>query len=580
VTGGPDANADGELAVILPDKAPVGGKPTGGEFHGGWTWQVPPIGHYNTFAANAILAGGLYQDLMEMPLAIYQWEAQNYLPVLGTDFEMVSGDTFRIRLREGVKWSDGKPFTSKDVVTTFTLLHLQNSPAWNYLGEVKADGDYAVTFKMATPSTVAPRYALREPIRSDAVYGEWARKAQALFDQGKASDSKEFTALRADFEAFRPEKMVVTGPYQIDQATLTESQLTMTKVPTAWHANRVNFDRIVVYHGETPAITPLVLGNQVDYATHGFPPATAQAFKAQGIRVLKVPTFTGDGIWFNYAKVKAVADPRVRQAIAMAIDRPTAARVAMGEYGAPDVHQTGVPDEILEKYLSKEQLSQLNQYNHDPAKATQIMEQLGFKKEGGVWVSPQGERMEYELLVPAEFANKVGVARAVAPQLTQWGLKLTVRTITFTQFDASLFNGNFQMAISTYGAGQPHPMFSFRQALLTYNKPEAPGPGMNYPLEQEVPGMGKVDLQQMIIDSAEGINQAEQGETIFKLSKAVNYLLPIIPIYHKVGNNPALEGVRVTGWPPDSDPLYKNSPYTDSFVVIWILDGTLKGVQR
>ncbi|MDP9353053.1 MAG: ABC transporter substrate-binding protein, partial [Chloroflexota bacterium] len=143
----------------------------------------------------------------------------------------------------------------------------------------------------------------------------------------------------------------------------------------------------------------------------------------------------------------------------------------------------------------------------------------------------------------------------------------------------NLFNGNYQMAISGWGQGQPHPMFSFRQALLTYNAPVAPGPGMAFPLEQEVSGMGKVDLQQMIIDSAEGLDPSKQQETILKLSKAFNELLPIIPIYHKVGNNPALDGVRVTGWPPEGDPLYQNSPYTDSFVIIWMLNDTLKGVQ-
>jgi hypothetical protein len=37
--------------------------------------------------------------------------------------------------------------------------------------------------------------------------------------------------------------------------------------------------------------------------------------------------------------------------------------------------------------------------------------------------------------------------------------------------------------------------------------------------------------------------------------------------------------LHTTGWPPDDDPLFKNSPYSDSFVVIWILDGTLKPIQ-
>jgi peptide/nickel transport system substrate-binding protein len=52
--------------------------------------------------------------------------------------------------------------------------------------------------------------------------------------------------------------------------------------------------------------------------------------------------------------------------------------------------------------------------------------------------------------------------------------------------------------------------------------------------------------------------------------------LNVIPLWERYGNNPALDGERVTGWLPDSDPIYQNSPYEDSFTVIMLMDGTLK----
>ncbi|HYN87689.1 MAG TPA: hypothetical protein VER55_04130 [Ardenticatenaceae bacterium] len=56
---------------------------------------------------------------------------------------------------------------------------------------------------------------------------------------------------------------------------------------------------------------------------------------------------------------------------------------------------------------------------------------------------------------------------------------------------------------------------------------------------------------------------------------AFNQVLPIVPLWERYGNNPALE-TRVTGWPPEGDPLYQNAVYGDNFVVMWILDGTLQ----
>ena len=40
-----------------------GGGTKGGEFHGGWPYVLPPQGHWNYFATNAILGGGIYPDL-------------------------------------------------------------------------------------------------------------------------------------------------------------------------------------------------------------------------------------------------------------------------------------------------------------------------------------------------------------------------------------------------------------------------------------------------------------------------------------------------------------------------------------
>ncbi len=231
-------------AAAEPTTAPVA-TGSGGEFHGAYPYQLPPKGHYNTFATDAILAGGFAQELMEMPLAFYKWDANEYIPLLATAWEIVEPDSFKVTLREGAKWSDGAEFTSKDVLGTFNLLRVQSAVVWNYLESITADDEYNLTFKMKKPSTVVQRYVLRTPIRSAAVYGEWADRAAELYTNGEP-DAEALKALRTEFEQFRPEAMVVSGPFQIDTGSITEAQLTMNKVPTAWNANTVLFDRIVL----------------------------------------------------------------------------------------------------------------------------------------------------------------------------------------------------------------------------------------------------------------------------------------------------------------------------------------------
>jgi hypothetical protein len=48
--------------------------------------------------------------------------------------------------------------------------------------------------------------------------------------------------------------------------------------------------------------------------------------------------------------------------------------------------------------------------------------------------------------------------------------------------------------------------------------------------------------------------------------------------WERYGNNPTHPGVRVAGWPPLSDPIYLNSPYNDSFVIMMLLMGQLHAV--
>jgi peptide/nickel transport system substrate-binding protein len=545
------------------------------EYHGAYPYQLPPTGHFNTFVTNAIFALTLYQDVLEMPMAMYRWAEQKYVPYIATEWGFEPPDVFKVTLRKGVKWSDGSDFTSKDVVTTFNILRLQQQLAWNYLGSVEPDDDYNLTFTMQDPSTVVERLVLRERVRANSVYGEWSEKAQKLFDSGADPESKEFRDLVTEFEEFKPEHMVVTGPFNIDKKSITESQLTMNKVDTAWNADQTDFEKMIIYNGEVPAVTPIVLSKDIDYATHGFPLATERSFKDQGIRIIRAPTYSGPALYLNYAKIKAVADPKVRQAIAHAIDMYENATVSLADSAKRSEYMTGVSDVLIEDWVSDQDLAGMDPYEYDPDKAKSMFEDLGFEKKGGVWVSPDGEKMEYEIGAPAEFADWSAAAKNLADQLTKFGIKTTVRTVTFTQWDPRVLDGEFEMGIQAWGQGQPHPLYSYEYPLVTYNT-EASGGGISFPLKQNTESFGEVDLGELVIQTASGLNDKEQKATVTKLAKIFNELLPVIPLWERYGNNPALEGERVVGWLPDDDSIYQNSPYEDSFAVMMLMDGTFK----
>ena len=516
---------------------------------------------------------GIYNDLLETPLAMYDWANSQYIPLLATEWKNEADNWYTVKLRSGVRWSDGSEFSSDDVLTTFYLARVVGQTVWRYIDRIEAPDKTTVRFHFSKPSSVAPRFILRNTrIRPHSVYKEWGEKAKALVDQPQDSDANK--ALRQEFTQFRPAEFVSSGPLKLDPASITSSRLTLVRNEGGFGADTFPFDTVVLYNGETPDITPVVLSKEVDYATHGFPPATEKSFIENGIRIIRPPTVSGPAIFFNYTN-KHLAKPEVRQAIAYAVKRDENGAVSLGESGIAVKYMTGFSDSMVPLWMSQEDIAKLNTYDYNPQKAEELLTQAGYSKGAdGVWQGPDG-RLEFELTAPAEFADWSAAAENLAEQLTAFGIQTTFRGVQFQQHVQDVQQGKFVLAIRGWGAGNPHPFFSYEADLLTFNPPLSPGPGMNFPFTQTVDGQ-QVDLNALIVKTAEGLDEAAQKPAVTEMALTFNKLLPIIPLWERYGNNAALEGVRVESFPPDDDPIWKNPVYADNPVVILMLQGRLK----
>jgi peptide/nickel transport system substrate-binding protein len=554
---------------------------TAKEFVGAWPFELPPSGHFNTYIPHGITLG-IFQDLIEMPMAKYYWASGKWMSLLATEWSFQAPDKFTLSLVKGAKWSDGNPFTSKDVSATLWCQRLMRNVLWDYIDTIDTPDDNTVTLHMANPSTVVERYMLEMHITSAANYGPFADRAAALFKAGNNMDSSDGKTLAGDFQKFRPTDIISIGPYKIDSTTITNAQLTLVKVPTAWNAGKVNFDKITLWNGETPTVTPLVLAKKVDYATHGFAPATLTALDQAGVRLQQVPTHGGASILFNFGDAnvqKVFGDKRVRQALAMAVNGDNVGFTAGGVNGTGVKTWSGFSETLVPVWLTKDQISQLNLYTYNPAKAAAALDALGWKKgSDGVYSTADGTRAEFDLLSITEYEDTMAIAQGTAEAWTAIGVKTTVRSETFTQQPIDIDKGSFQLAMGGWGSADSHPHFAFVNDLFLHNTLAANngGKGINFPLQQKTDSVGDIDLKTAVDQSALGLDVNKQKDLVDKVTRAYNELLPGVPIYERWAKNPMLEGVRVNGWLPASDPIYVNDPYNDSFVIMQILDGTLK----
>jgi len=558
-----------------PSASPGGATSTkGGEFHGGWPYVLAPQGHWNYYATNAILGGSIYTDLFISSLAVYNWATAKY-DYWAAESAKQNGDNYEVKLRSGLKWDDGKPFTAKDVVTTYWVGRLASYGIWNFIDKVEAIDDLNVRFHYTKPTSLGERLILRNGIKPDSIFGPLAKKAQDFYTGGGTNSTDAGKALIKEMNDFRPTNPYSIGPYKIDTASVTAAQLTMVRNTGGLFADKVNFDKIVIYQGETAEITPLVLNGDVDYATHGFPLATDKAFQDKGYRIIRGPIFTGPALYFQWENAPELQDKRLRQAIAMAFNREEAGKIFYGTSARAPKYMAGFPDSLVPNWINSGDVSKLNAYAFDVAKADQLMKDAGYAKGSDGIYAKGGKALSFELYFPSDFQDWAAAATYASDALNKFGIKITPRgAIRSTQLP-DMNNGKFQIGLNPWGIGNPHPQASLVRPFREFNK-DATGGGMKYPLTQTYSG-GSINFDTILDDAITGYDTSKQKDPITKIALAFNELLPIIPIYERLNNNPINDKARVTGWKPDGDPIYTQGG-GDNFTIVMLMDGTLRKI--
>src|SRR5439155_5643289 len=109
---------------------------------------------------------GVFNNLVMFDQHVPQNSLASIIPDLAVSWNASEdGAALTFKLREGVKWHDGKPFTAADVKCTVDLLldktsdKLRLNPrksAFDNLADVVSNGDYEVTFQLKRPQPAFP----------------------------------------------------------------------------------------------------------------------------------------------------------------------------------------------------------------------------------------------------------------------------------------------------------------------------------------------------------------------------------------------------------------------------------------
>lgn len=251
-----------------------------------------------TDSASSSIAGFLFNSLVK-----YDESGQNIVGDLAESYRFITPTLIEFRLRRGVTWHDGKPLTAKDVAYTYELIR---SP--------KVITPYASDFRVVKSVSVIDEHTLR------VAYEKPYFKALEIWMMGIVPRhvlENESDVMGSRFNT----APVGTGPYILKKLEFSK-QIVLEANPR-YFEHPPKIDRIVFHVIADPMTRFLMLkSNQIDVSALEPMQYERQLDKAfhKHFKTLELPSHSYTYLGFNL-RLKKFQDPRVREALSLAIDR-------------------------------------------------------------------------------------------------------------------------------------------------------------------------------------------------------------------------------------------------------------------
>lgn len=352
-----------------------------------------------------------------------------------------------MKLKEGLKWSDGSTITADDLICNLFIDMTINNIAYYGESVTKVD-DLTVEVKYIKDSSLLLDYVLKSALMYPVEnYGEFSKIFQEQFETGREFDEKGNYKFTEEADAKVGEATTALNNYLPD---LMSIKCSGAYVPSSMTSAEIIFEqnpyyRVSLYIEKIRGIRPtstesnaLAISNgDYDAEGMGLSPDLAQKVaenNAETIRQMVVPEFSSLGFCMNTQKYPT-NDVNVRKAIAYIIDTAQIAPVSEPGMVQGDEYSLGLPPSIRDKYLDSDFLGSLEDYNVNLDKATEYLEAAGWTKQGSKWVDVNGESPEIIVAGVGEYPAYVVMGEAAANMMKDFGLNAV-----FTPKEAAAYN--------------------------------------------------------------------------------------------------------------------------------------------
>lgn len=490
--------------------------------------------------------GFLYEGLLSQNGVTGELE-----PGLAESWE-ISEDNLSITftLRDGLKWSDGQPFTVDDVLFTYNdilfnpkistsnqdILRIGETGAFPTVTQV---GDRQVEFRSPEPfapllrfaglGVILPKHALEQAVKTTNSEG------QPLFVSTWGTDTP-------------PEQIIGTGPYQLTSYQPTQ-RVIVNRNPYYWRKDTNDnafpyIERVVLQIVESTDNSLMQFrsgGIDVESVTPDYFALIKREEERGNFTIYNGgPRFSTLFLTFNLNQGKRNGQPLVdpiksrwfnqlefRRAMAHAIDRQTMINNVYQGLGAP---QHSPIYKQSPYYFPPEK--GLPTYDYDPEKARQLLQSIGFQyNPAGELLDAEGNRVRFTLITNSGNKIREAVGAQIKRDLGAIGILVDFQPIAFNtlvdKMDSSL---DWEAMVMGIGGAGVEPagginVWSPGGRLHAFN--QLPGEGQE-PIEGRVVADWEEEIGQLYIQGSQVLDEEKRKAIYAKTQVLAQEYVPFI----------------------------------------------------
>ena len=349
-------------------------------------------------------------------------------------------------------------------------------------------------------------------------YADWQALFYGLYPASTNKSPQVFN------DGWRNGPLTTAGPFKLGSIDQTAKTVTLVR-NEKWWGKPAKLEAIVFRAIDGDAQIDALANGEIDLLDIG--PDVNKYTRARGITGTDIRLAGGPNYrHFTINGTGAILrDVKVRQALAMAIDRAAITRAMLGPLGIEPI-PLGNHIFMRNQKGYRDNSGEVGKF--DPARAAQLLDEAGWRLDGKVR-RKDGRALEINCVIPSAIATSRQESELLQNMLAQIGVRVTINTVPGPDFfEKYIRPGQFDFTVFSW-IGTPFPVSSARSL---YAKPTV-GPKGEIAIQQNYARVGSDEIDRLFAEANQELDRTRAIELANQADAQIWQVVHSLTLYQR-----------------------------------------------